>query len=190
MRLLVSAAVLTALLAPTAVARAEILSGTWDFSASGWTSSPPFPSGTTTGSASFSFDDSASTSAILNPSQYSDNFGATDAAYQYNHPTDALTVEFGKTLFCCADRGDTHYILSATFHGASTVPAVTEADWFDADGPSGRTTDVSAGFIPAASLVPEPSTLAILLAGIASLAFALRRRLRGGSLYSAAKATS
>ncbi|WP_270936926.1 hypothetical protein [Falsiroseomonas oryzae] len=137
-------------------ARAAIISGTWSFSINSWSPSTPLPL-PTTGSATFSYDDSAFLVGVPLTS-FVTNFGAAGAAFT------AFSGDLLLRFFSPQGTVEVEY-------NAARVPVY--GSWIEDTG--AFSFDVTGGFTAA---VPAPGALALF--GVALLGLGAVRRLHRG----------
>ena len=161
-RHLIAAAALALIMNATA-ASASVISGTWSFEVDAWAVPfPGIPSPPVTGSATFSFDNGASSDDILLPAHvFTSNFGSPLATYSYSQTSDSLQLNFSGSIEI-----KTQFIdVSTHFVEPSVPPILQHVLFIPSLDVQIAASDFSGGFAP--SPVPEPSTWVMLLLGLA-----------------------
>jgi hypothetical protein len=157
-RHLIAAAALTLIMNATA-ASASVISGTWSFEVDAWAVPfPGIPSPPVTGSATFSFDNGASSDDILLPAHvFTSNFGSPLATYSYSQTSDSLQLNFSGSIEI-----KTQFIdVSTHFVEPSVPPILQHVLFIPSLDVQIAASDFSGGFAPPP--VPEPSTWVMLL---------------------------
>jgi hypothetical protein len=162
-RHLIAAAALTLIMNATAT-NASVISGKWSFEVDAWAVPfPGIPSPPVTGSATFSFDNGASSDDIPLPAHdFTSNFGSPLATYSYSQTSDTLELNFSGSGFI---EIKTQFIdVSTHFVEPSVPPMLQHVLFIPSLDVQIAASDFSGGFAPS---VPEPSVWVMLLLGFA-----------------------
>lgn len=168
-----AAAAFLAFAVSSAPAEASIIDGTWSGSGSGAVAQglilpgDPLPPDPVSFSATFSFDN-ATTQNYVAISDFTTNFGATSANFNYVPANDILSLYFNSAA------GE----ISLSFNSVSTDPTnPTGLGWLsNSSRTSAYYTTENGSFTPASAAVPEPASLLLLATGLIALGFATRQR--------------
>jgi hypothetical protein len=174
LRYLTAAAAL-AILVTAPAARAAVISGTWSFEVDAWAVPVSgIPSPPVTGSATFSFDSSASSTSDvpLPASDFTSNFPSPLASYFYDHTSDSLTINFAGSGFI---EIQAEFIDVSTHLIEPSVPPILQQVLFIPSLDAAiAAADFSGGFAP--TPVPEPSTWVMLFLGLAGFGLVVSRK--------------